>query len=52
MSTGAVLKRLKTETEEPYKEKRASNIDKLKKIGANKPNLLQSLLDKFEDLLG
>ena len=52
MSTGAVLKRLKTETEEPYKEKSASNIDKLKKIGANKPNLLQSLLDKFEDLLG
>ncbi len=52
LSTGAVLKRLKTETEEPYKEKRKSNVSKLKKISVSKPNLLQSILDKFEDLIG
>ena len=51
MSSGAVLKRLKSETEAPYKEKRASNVEKLKKISVSKPNLLQSLLDKFEDLV-
>ncbi len=52
MSTGAVLKRLKAETEEPFKEKRADNVEKLKKIKVTKPNLLQSLLDKFDDLIG
>lgn len=51
MSTGAVLKRLKQETEQPYEEKKSSNLEKLKKIKVNKPNLLQSLLDKFDDLI-
>ncbi len=52
MTEGAVLKRLKSETEEPYEEKKRTNIEKLKKIKVEKPNLLQSLLDKFEDLIG
>lgn len=52
MSSGAVLKRLKAETEKPYNEKKSSNLDKLKKIKVQKPNLLQSLLDKFDDLIG
>lgn len=51
MSTGAVLKRLKSETEQPYEEKKSSNIEKLKKIKVSKPNLLQSILDKFDDLI-
>lgn len=51
MTTGAVLKRLKAEAEEPYNEKRATNTEKLKKLRVSKPNLLQSLLDKFEDLV-
>lgn len=51
LTTGAVLKRLKQETEEPYKEKRATNVEKLKKISVAKPNLLQSLLDKLDDLV-
>ncbi len=52
MSTGAVLRRLKSETEQPYNEKRKSNLEKLNQVRATRPNLLQSLLDKFEDLVG
>lgn len=52
MTTGAVLKRLKSETEEPYNEKRRNNVEKLKKTQVKRPNLLQSFLDKFDDLLG
>ena len=53
MTTGAVLKRLKSETEKPYDEKRKSNTERLKKAQSSvkKPNLLRSLLDKFDDLL-
>ncbi len=51
LSTGAVLKRLKSETEQPYKEKRQANAEKLRKVKSNKPNLLQLLLDKFDDLV-
>ena len=52
MSTGAVLARLKSETAKPYDEKRKSNTEKLKQIRATRPNLLQMVLDKFDDLLG
>ncbi len=51
MTEGAVLKRLKSEVEEPYETKRKVNSEKLKKIKVSKPNLLQSVLDKFEDLI-
>ena len=52
MTEGAVLARLKAETEEPYREKRASNLSKLKNTKAKKPNLLKSLLSRFDDLVG
>lgn len=52
MTEGAVLKRLKEEATEPYEEKKRTNTEKLKKIKVQKPNLLQSLLDKFDDLVG
>ena len=51
MTEGAVLKRLKKETEAPYETKKKKKIEKLKKIKTSKPNLLQSILDKFDDLL-
>lgn len=51
MIEGAVLKRLKQEVEEPYETKRRTNKEKLKKIKVTKPNILQSILDKFDDLL-
>lgn len=52
VTEGAVLKRLKSETEEPYNDKRRANIEKLKKIKADKPNLLKTLLGRFDELMG
>ena len=52
MTEGAVLKRLQSETEEPYAAKRRSNLEKLKSIKTNKPNLLKTLLGRFEELMG
>lgn len=52
MTEGAVLKRLKDETEQPYNEKRNASLEKLRKIKVNKPNLLKSLLSRFDDLVG
>lgn len=52
MTEGAVLKRLKAETEEPYNTKRRANMEKLKSIKAKKPNLLKTLVSRFDDLIG
>ena len=52
VSEGAVLKRIKSETATPYEEKRQKNLARLKKTHANKPNLLKSLLARFDDLVG
>lgn len=51
ITEGAVLKRLKSETVAPYEEKRRNNLNKLKKATAKKPNLLKSLLSRFDDLM-
>ena len=48
-STGAVLK---SETAQPYDQRRKSNLEKLKQTRAQRPNLLQTLLNRFDDLLG
>ncbi len=51
VTEGAVLKRLKSETAAPYAEKRRNNLNKLKQATAKKPNLLKSLLSRFDDLM-
>jgi hypothetical protein len=51
MTEEAVLRRLRSETEEPFNEKRAANADKLAKIKRPKLNLLKSLISKFDGLL-
>lgn len=51
VTQNAVLKRIKEETAEPYDEKRRQNITKLKKVKTEKPNLLKTLLNRFDDLL-
>ncbi len=51
MTEGAVLARLKSETSAPYEEKRKANMDKLKSVRVKKPNLVKTLLDRFEDLI-
>lgn len=52
MSSGAVLKRLKSDAAAPYVEKQKSNAEKLKQLRVSRPNLLQKILDRFDDLLG
>ena len=52
MTEEAVLKRLRAETEEPFEEKKRTNLSKLKKIKVDKPNLLKTLLSRFDELVG
>ncbi|MBQ8294115.1 MAG: hypothetical protein IJX89_01890 [Alphaproteobacteria bacterium] len=52
MTEGAVLKRLKSETEQPYDEKRKNNLAKLKSARATKPNLLKNWLSRFDSIVG
>lgn len=52
MTEGAVLRRLTSETAQPYDEKRRNALEKLRKIKTTKPNLLKTLLARFDDLVG
>ena len=47
-----VLSRLKSETEKPFDEKNKTNINKLKTTKAAKKNMLKTLLEHFDKLLG
>lgn len=51
VTEGAVLRRLKSETEQPYDEKRRNNMEKLKGIRATKPNILKKILARFDELM-
>lgn len=52
VTEGAVLARLKSETAAPYEEKKRNNMKKLQTTKAKKPNLLKSLLSRFDSLVG
>lgn len=52
MTEAAVLKRLQDEASEPYTEKRNANIEKLKATHAKKPNLVKSILSRFDSIVG
>lgn len=52
MTEEAVLKRLQDETEQPYDEKRRTNLEKMKQTYAKKPNLIKSLLSRFDSIVG
>lgn len=51
VTEGAVLRRLKSETEQPYDEKRRNNMEKLKGIRVTKPNILKKILARFDELM-
>ncbi len=51
-SAGAVLQRLRDETAQPYQNKKEANLDKLRKTATKKPNLLKTLLSRFDDIVG
>ncbi|MBQ7056135.1 MAG: hypothetical protein IJN91_04365 [Alphaproteobacteria bacterium] len=52
ITEGKVLQRLRDETSAPYMEKRRANLEKLKKAQTKKPNLLKSILSRFDDIVG
>lgn len=52
MTEEAVLKRLQEETEEPYKAKRQTSLEKLKQAHAKKPNLVKTLVSRFDSMIG
>ena len=52
ITEGAVLKRLRSETAAPFEEKKQDNLKNLKNTKAQKVNLLEKLLSRFEDIVG
>ena len=48
----AVLKRIQSETEKPYETKKKTNLNKLKNTKATKKNLVLSVLQHFDKLIG
>ena len=51
-TAGAVLQRLRDEAEQPYQDKKTTNMKKLKSITTKKTNLLKKLLSRFDDIVG
>lgn len=52
LSEDAVLKRLRAETEQPYEEKKKTNLEQIKKIKVKKPNLVKTWLSKIDTIAG
>lgn len=52
LSEDAVLKRLRSETAQPYEEKKKTSLEQMKKIKVKKPNLLKTWLSKVDKIAG
>ena len=52
LTEDAVLNRMKSETEKTYENKKKTNLNKLKNAKAKKKNLLLSMLQHFDKLIG
>lgn len=52
MTEGAVLKRIQAETEQPYADKKKANLEKMRAVRTTKPNLVKTLLSRFDELVG
>lgn len=52
LSENAVLKRLRDETAEPYNTKREENIEKIKKLKVQKPNIIKTWLSNIDKIVG
>ena len=51
-TAGAVLRRMRDETSQSFDDKKRDNLEKLKNIKTNKPNLLKKLLSRVDDIVG
>lgn len=52
LSEKAVLKRLRTETAQPYDEKKRANLEKIANIKVKKPNLIKTWLANIDKIAG
>ncbi|MCM1294116.1 MAG: hypothetical protein NC311_00960 [Muribaculaceae bacterium] len=52
MTEDAVLSRIQGEAAAPYDAKRQTNIEKLNAARAKKPNLVKSILSRFDNIVG
>lgn len=52
VTEGAVLRRLREETNAPYADKYRQNMARLKQAQAKRPNILKTLLARFDQLVG
>lgn len=52
MTEDAVLNRIQGEAAAPYEAKRRTNIEKLNATRAKKPNLVKSILSRFDNIVG
>ena len=52
LSEEAVLKRLRSETAQPYDEKRENNLEKIRKLKVKKPNIIKTWLSKIDKVAG
>ena len=51
-SAGAVLERLRNETEQPYNDKKEANLKKLQNTKTKNTNLLKTLLSRIDKVVG
>lgn len=51
VTEGAVLRRLRAETNAPYADKQRQNNARLKQTQTKRPNLLKNLLSRFEKMV-
>ena len=52
LSEDAVLERLRSETAQPYEEKKKTSLEQIKKLKAKKPNILKAWLSKIDKIAG
>ena len=51
-SENAVLKRLRSETAQPYEDKKSENMEKIKNTKVKKPNLIKTWLSNIDKIAG
>lgn len=52
LSENAVLKRLRSETAQPYDDKKQTNLEQIKKIKVKKPNIIKTWLSNIDKIAG
>ena len=51
-SENAVLKRLRSQTAQPYEDRKQQNMEKIRKTKVKKPNIVKAWLSNIDDIAG